>query len=95
MAGLMLTPARWLALASPLFHSLLVSTVFAEKPVVDETGDIPIFRYGNKVVLVGPNAGTRDARENAYIFRVFIDRFYEVHGMLPDDTDREPPFGNA
>lgn len=53
--------------------------------VVDESGEVPVFRYKNKVVLVGPNAGAKDPRESAYIFRVKADRFYVVHGMLPND----------
>lgn len=56
--------------------------------VVDESGDIPVFRYKNKVVLIGPNRGAKDPRENSYIFRVIADKFYEVHGMLPNDGKR-------
>lgn len=56
--------------------------------VVDVAGDFPIFRYKNKVVLLGPNQGAKDTRENAYIFRVIADKFYEVHGMLPNDNKR-------
>ncbi|QEG39556.1 hypothetical protein [Roseimaritima ulvae] len=52
--------------------------------VVDDAGDIPVFRYKNKVVRIGPNAGAEDAREHAYHFRVVDDKFYELHGMLPD-----------
>ena len=52
---------------------------------VDTSGSVPIFRYRNKVVLVGPNAGAKEERESAYIFRVDGDRFFEVHGMLPGD----------
>ncbi|QEG02038.1 hypothetical protein Mal15_61210 [Stieleria maiorica] len=55
---------------------------------IDTSGAVPVFRYRNKVVLVGPNAGAKDERESAYIFRIDGDRFYEVHGMLPDDKGK-------
>lgn len=61
--------------------------------VVDETGEALIFRYNNKVFLVGPNAGARDNREHAYIFRATKEKFFEVHGMLPQDT--RPPTLNV
>jgi CHASE2 domain-containing sensor protein len=52
---------------------------------VDVSGDVPIFRYRNKVVLIGKNAGAKDERESAYLLRIDGDRFFEVHGMLPGD----------
>lgn len=52
---------------------------------IDASGPAPVFRYRNKVVLLGPSAGAKDERESAYILRVEGDRFYEVHGMLPSD----------
>jgi hypothetical protein len=52
---------------------------------IDVSGTIPIFRYRNKLILDGPNAGAKDERESAYILRVDGNRFYEVHGMLPGD----------
>lgn len=52
---------------------------------VDDTADVPVFRYRNKVVLIGLNAGAKDVRESAYLLRIDGDRFYEVHGMLPGD----------
>lgn len=55
---------------------------------IDTSGDVPIFRYRNKVVLIGPNAGAKDKRESAYILRLDGDQFYEVHGMLPGDRGK-------
>ncbi|WP_182868444.1 hypothetical protein [Stieleria mannarensis] len=55
---------------------------------IDTSGAVPVFRYRNKVVLVGPNAGAKDERESAYIFRIDGDRFYEIHGMLPGDEGK-------
>jgi hypothetical protein len=52
---------------------------------VDVSADVPIFRYRNKVVLIGKNVGAKDERESAYLFRIDGDRFFEVHGMLPGD----------
>lgn len=61
---------------------------FESEYVVDESGPVPVFRYQNKVVLIGPNRGARDPREKAYIFRVTADEFYEVHGMMPSDKKK-------
>lgn len=55
---------------------------------IDESGPIPVFRYKNKVVLIGPTAGDKDEGESAYIFRVEGDQFFEVHGMLPGDKGK-------
>jgi len=55
---------------------------------IDESGTVPVFRYKNKVVLIGPNAGEKTESESAYIFRVEGDRFFEVHGMLPGDNGK-------
>lgn len=52
---------------------------------IDTSGSVPVFRYRNKVVLLGPNADAKDEHESAYILRIEGDRFYEVHGMLPGD----------
>lgn len=53
---------------------------------IDASGAVPVFRYRNKVVLIGPNAGAKDERESAYAFRLEGDRFYEVQGLLPGDS---------
>jgi hypothetical protein len=52
---------------------------------IDASAAVSIFRYRNKVVLIGPNAGAKEERESAYIFRIDGDRFFEVHGMLTGD----------
>lgn len=56
--------------------------------VVDDTGETSIFRYKNKVVLIGPNPGAKDTTERSYIFRVVDNKFYEVHGMHRKDRSR-------
>ena len=53
---------------------------------VDATGNVYVFRYRNQEVLVGPDAGKKDKRDKAYLFRIEGDRFFEVHGMLKGDT---------
>lgn len=55
---------------------------------IDATGSVPVFRYRNKVVLIGPNAGEKDDSDSAYVFRIHGDTFYEVHGLLPDDQGK-------
>ncbi|MCO8123995.1 hypothetical protein NHH03_19785 [Stieleria sp. TO1_6] len=77
-------------------HTILTTYDPQQKPIyshrsdyeVDESGDVNVFRYHSKVVLVGPNAGARSERKSAYVFRVDGDQFYEVHGMLPGDQGR-------
>lgn len=74
-------------------HSVVTTYDPNHKPVeahrseyrVDDSADVPVFRYRNKVVLIGQNAGAKDQRESAYLLRIDGDRFYEVHGMLPGD----------
>ncbi len=52
---------------------------------IESSGSVSIFRYRNKVVLIGPNVGAKDERESAYLFRIEGDRFIEVRGMLNED----------
>lgn len=52
---------------------------------IDDSGNVNIFRYRNQTVLVGPNAGAKDKRDKAYLFRIEGDRFIEVHGMMKGD----------
>ena len=52
---------------------------------IDERGSAPVFRYRNKIILIGPNAGAKDDRESAYLFRLDGNRLFEVDGMLPGD----------
>lgn len=55
---------------------------------VDDQGGAHIFRYRNRKVILGINAGAMDPREKAYLFHLDDDSFYEVHGMLPKDTGK-------
>ena len=55
---------------------------------VDSSGGANIFRYRNKVILTGPDAGQKDPQESAYIFRVEDDKFLELRGMLSNDTGK-------
>ena len=55
---------------------------------VDDSGGANVFRYRNKVVLIGPNKGSKDPTVSEYIFRIEGKTFYEVHGMLPGDKGK-------
>lgn len=55
---------------------------------VDSSGTVPIFRFGNRTILTGPQRGETDTRDSAYIFRIEGNRFYEISGMLPGDSGR-------
>lgn len=52
---------------------------------IDSTGRANVFIHRNRLILTGTNAGTKTAKESAYLFRIEGNKFYEVHGMLSDD----------
>lgn len=56
---------------------------------LQRSGEVRIFKYSNRTVTRGPDAGQVDPRPRRYIYRIAGDRFYEIHGVLTDD-DRRP-----
>src|SRR5690606_12323712 len=53
------------------------------------SGEARIFKYSNRTVTHGPEAGQVDPRPRRYVYRMSGDRFYEIHGVLTDDE--RPP----
>jgi hypothetical protein len=56
---------------------------------LQRSGEVRIFKYSNRTVTHGPDAGQVDPRPRRYIYRITGDRFYEIHGVLTDD-ERAP-----
>ena len=55
---------------------------------IDESKNTYVFRFWNKTILSGPNAGANIKGESAYLFRIENDRFIEVHGMMKGDSGK-------
>jgi hypothetical protein len=56
---------------------------------LQRSGEVRIFKYANRTVTHGPDAGQVDPQPRRYIYRISGDRFYEIHGVLTDD-ERQP-----
>lgn len=59
---------------------------------LQRSGEVRIFKYANRTVTHGPDAGQIDPRPRRYIYRVSGDHFYEIHGVLTDDESRPAIF---
>ncbi len=55
---------------------------------LERSGEVRIFRYWNRTVTDGPDKGRIDTQTRSYIYRIHADRFYEIHGLLLEDTGR-------
>ena len=52
---------------------------------LERTGKVRIFKYWNRTVTDGSDAGRVDPEPRSYIYRVIGNRFYEIHGVLTED----------
>ena len=53
---------------------------------LEKTGKVRILTFFNSSITAGPQKGQTDKKPQSYLYRVTGDTFFEVHGLLLDDS---------